>query len=66
VSYVEIYKETLRDLLDPSAKPEIHEDVGGRGVHVTDCAVYHCASIGDVMDAMQAGLLNRGVCLLFF
>lgn len=59
VSYVEIYKEVLRDLLDANAKPRIREEPGGRGIFLSDTTVYHAANQQEVYDVLNFGLQRR-------
>jgi hypothetical protein len=59
VSYVEIYKEMLRDLLDANAKPRIREEPGGRGIFLSDTTVYHAANQQEVFDVLNFGLQRR-------
>lgn len=61
VSYVEIYMERLRDLLDPQSKPRVREDVGGRGVYLADAAVFSVTCVDDVLAVLRLGLANRAV-----
>jgi kinesin family protein 5 len=61
VSYVEIYMERLRDLLDPNGRPRVREDVGGRGVYLADAAAFSVTSLDDVLLVLRSGLANRAV-----
>jgi kinesin family protein 5 len=57
-SYLEIYMEVLRDLLDANARPRVREDVD-RGVFLTQHTAVHCASVAEVMAVVHAGLASR-------
>ncbi|ORZ20530.1 kinesin heavy chain [Absidia repens] len=61
VSYMEIYMEKVRDLLDPNHDNlAIHEDKT-RGVYVKDLLEVYVGSSDEVYEVMRRGSLNRVV-----
>ncbi|CAN6641170.1 hypothetical protein TRVA0_018S01948 [Trichomonascus vanleenenianus] len=61
VSYMEIYMEKIRDLLDPrNDNLSIHEDKA-RGVYVKDLSEEYVASAREVYDVMRQGAKVRAV-----
>ncbi|KAJ8612919.1 hypothetical protein CTAYLR_006189 [Chrysophaeum taylorii] len=62
VSFVEIYMEKIRDLLDPygTSSLQIREDPE-KGVYVSGCATTFVTSQAELMDAMSEGLKLRAV-----
>eukprot|EP00667_Euglena_gracilis_P003186 EG_transcript_3194 len=63
VSYVEIYMERIRDLLDPKkTNLQLHEDLhGGRGVYVADATEAYVSDVDEVFRLMRSGAANRTV-----
>eukprot|EP00668_Euglena_longa_P012844 GGOE01015339.1.p2 GENE.GGOE01015339.1~~GGOE01015339.1.p2 ORF type:complete len:548 (+),score=200.63 GGOE01015339.1:64-1707(+) len=63
VSYVEIYMERIRDLLDPKkTNLQLHEDLhGGRGVYVVDATEAYVSDVDEVFRLMRSGAANRTV-----
>eukprot|EP00760_Papus_ankaliazontas_P010862 PhM_4_TR14544/c0_g1_i1/m.95658/K10396/KIF5; kinesin family member 5 len=62
VSFVEIYMEKIRDLLDTSrANLQIHEDKSGQGVYLADATVVYASCTDDVMTVLRDGSKNRAV-----
>ncbi|OMJ09198.1 Kinesin heavy chain [Smittium culicis] len=61
VSYMEIYMEKIRDLLDPTKKRlQVHEDKIN-GVHVKGLTGIFVSSVDEVYDAMKSGGKSRAV-----
>lgn len=65
-SYLEIYKENVRDLLQPTTKPgglAIREDVRNkaRGIYVEGLTEVYVMSEADVLECMACGNANRVV-----
>lgn len=61
VSFMEIYMERIRDLLNPANDNlPIHEEKG-RGVYVKGMMEIYVSQIGEVFDIMKRGLVNRAV-----
>jgi len=61
VSYVEIYLEKIRDLLDPSkSNLQVHED-RQRGVYIKDATEVFVGSPEELMMVMKEGKSNRAV-----
>lgn len=61
VSFMEIYMERIRDLLNPANDNlPIHEEKG-RGVFVKGMMEIYVGQISEVLDIMKRGLLNRAV-----
>ena len=59
VNFIEIYKEELRDLLDPSDKElQIREDESGNTL-IIGAQETVCQSLGDVMACFESGTLLR-------
>ena len=63
VSYVEIYMERIRDLLDTKkVNLQLHEDFrSGRGVYVADATEAYVCDADEVFRLMQTGASNRTV-----
>jgi len=62
VSFLEIYNEQIKDLLNPSKKQlEIREEVGGRGIYVEDLCEVVVKSAGDVLRLIEQGNTVRRV-----
>ena len=60
ISIIEVYNETIRDLLKPSSKrPEIREN--SEGVVLQNIGVERVASYADIVEAIERGKLNRSV-----
>ncbi|KAJ3339747.1 hypothetical protein HDU93_007863 [Gonapodya sp. JEL0774] len=58
-SYMEIYMEKIRDLLNPSSDSlPIHEEKG-RGVYVKGLLECYVGEIGEVYEIMRRGMTNR-------
>eukprot|EP01135_Chromosphaera_perkinsii_P011910 Nk52_evm27s2531 gene=Nk52_evmTU27s2531 len=61
VSYLEIYMERIRDLLDVTKQNlQIHEDKV-QGIYVKGCTEVYVSSVEEVMDVMKEGQENRVV-----
>ena len=58
-SYVEIYNEHIRDLLDPTGKPKIREDPL-KGVYL-DCKEEIITSMDVLLDCKHQGERNRSI-----
>lgn len=59
VSYLEIYMEKVRDLLNPANDNlPVHEEKG-KGVYVKGATEIYVSSLGEVFDIMKRGLVNR-------
>eukprot|EP01063_Lacrimia_lanifica_P031249 TRINITY_DN5109_c0_g2_i1.p1 TRINITY_DN5109_c0_g2~~TRINITY_DN5109_c0_g2_i1.p1 ORF type:complete len:857 (+),score=409.25 TRINITY_DN5109_c0_g2_i1:97-2667(+) len=63
VSYVEIYMEKIRDLLEPSKQNlQLREDFkGGKGVYIADVVEQYVADPDEIFELMKAGAANRVV-----
>lgn len=62
VSFLEIYNEQIKDLLNPSKKQlEIREDLGGRGIYVEDLCELVVKSAQDVLKLIEQGNTVRRV-----
>jgi kinesin family protein 5 len=62
VSYVEIYLERVRDLLQPEKNNlQIHEERGGRGVFIQDVTEVYVSSLEEMFQLMAEGATNRVV-----
>lgn len=61
LSYMEVYNENVRDLLDPNTPNlEVREDPV-KGVVVAGLTQYEAESCGDIMELLHAGNQNRTV-----
>ena len=62
VSFLEIYNEQIKDLLNPSKKVlEIREEVGGRGIYVDDLCELVVYTAQDVLKLIEQGNTVRRV-----
>lgn len=61
VSYLEIYMEELRDLLNPNSKHLEVRERGNLGVYVPNLHSVSCKSVEDMLNVMQSGNKNRTV-----
>eukprot|EP01061_Rhynchopus_euleeides_P018007 TRINITY_DN29801_c0_g1_i2.p1 TRINITY_DN29801_c0_g1~~TRINITY_DN29801_c0_g1_i2.p1 ORF type:complete len:866 (+),score=393.79 TRINITY_DN29801_c0_g1_i2:153-2750(+) len=63
VSYVEIYMEKIRDLLEPSkVNLQLREDFkGGKGVYIADATEQYVADPEEIFQLMKDGASNRVV-----
>lgn len=61
VSYVEIYNEKIRDLLEPSSSDLRVREHRTKGVYIEDAAEPYTNSPEEVLDIMGQGHLNRAV-----
>lgn len=61
-SYLEIYQEEIRDLLDPSTKKkcELREHMD-TGVYVKDLKSFVCKSVNEIESLMNSGNKNRTI-----
>lgn len=59
MSYIEIYNETLKDLLDPDRPPQIREHVE-KGVYL-DCTDYTITDMKQIDNLIQLGESNRHI-----
>src|SRR3990167_6527474 len=61
VSYIEIYMEKIRDLLDSSKQNlQVRQDKA-KGIYIEGCTEVNVGSEEDVMNVMRAGQANRAV-----
>ena len=61
VSYVEIYNEKLKDLLDPSLTPKVRGGMDGRNIKVENSHEQYVSSPEQVFELLYAGHSNRSV-----
>lgn len=62
VSYVEIYMERVRDLMNPSAHDlKIREDRKGRGIYIEGVTEFSIGDAGEVYEIMVQGGRNRSI-----
>jgi hypothetical protein len=62
VSFLEIYNEQIKDLLNPSKKVlELREEVGGRGIYVEDLCELVVHGAPDVLKLIEQGNTVRRV-----
>jgi len=59
VSYVEIYMERLRDLLDPSRKRLAIRESKQKGIYVENMTEFYVQSPDEMFDLMNSGMANR-------
>lgn len=60
VSYVEIYMERVRDLLDPSkTNLQLREDIPNRRFYVDKCTTLYATSAEEVFELIERGTRNR-------
>lgn len=61
VSYVEIYNEKLRDLLDPTLNPRVRGGADGRNIKLENSHQQYVSSPEQVFELLYAGQSNRSV-----
>ena len=61
ISYLEIYNEKLKDLLDPTNEPRIRGAGGATGVVIQHVCEQYVSSADEVFGYIQRGAVNRSV-----
>ena len=66
VSYLEIYMEKIRDLLDPIKNNLPIRENKLKGIYVDGATEVYVSAEEDVMNVIRTGTANRAVCCLYF